>query len=663
MAQARKKARAEQLLAIRTIGVSDSALAAVLERVQSNPEILEEYSAAPSTFRKKVQAPVREQFEQLSVALQLPLLGGGTMSWQVLDFGLLLRHFVSKSNSYKELLLATVAKHGSTLHLVVVHDEIAAGNVLRSDNRRKFSPFYVAFEEFGLSLQCEYAWLSMAVITHHEVSQVEGGMSCCMRVLLRHLMLGHSSIANGIVIPVEPPKLIFAKLSPMLLDESAVKATFDSKGAAGIKPCLCCKNVVSLNSGLLQCDTSNYLIDITETNTERFDLSANTDIWNILDNLVSQRPQLNAGQFEELCKASGFTMNRYGLLFDHELRPHLPQPLQRWDGMHCLFSHGIAATELVVFLDVCKRQLNITYDDLEQFCNAAWLCRPNCRLDVKGIFSAKREKYSSQDNTWKGTASDLLSIYPLIHEFTERVVRPTALVPDEIASFAAMADIVRLYKRMKRSSSILPEHCAGMKDALGKFGLLHQKAYGTEHIKPKFHYCQHIPQQLSTQRVLVDCFTAERKHRSMKQIANPINITGGFSVAVLSRALANQLAQMPETLCSNVLCKPFCESAEVASMMKVPKAMISKSIDIHHATVSVGDVIISGRRALQVKACVQTHELALVVSVYEFHSMQGSGELWKQTQQGLFSVGTSTLEFVQPSYWCFQDESTLLTLE
>ena len=229
---------------------------------------------------------------------------------------------------------------------------------------------------------------------------------------------------------------------------------------------------------------------------------------------------LNVGQLEELCKATGFNFNEHGVLFDTDLRPYMPQPLQRWDAMHCFLSHGTAATEMVVFLDASKRKLIITYADLEVFCNAAWMCQPNRKPDFKVVFSSKREKYSSQDSSWKGTAADLLGIFPLVHEFAERVMRPTSLMNDEIASFTAMANVVRIYKRLKRSRTITAEQCDLFQNALQSHGVLHKLAYGDEFIKPKFHYSQHIPLQLRTLKLLVDAFTVERKHKSAKAIAN-----------------------------------------------------------------------------------------------------------------------------------------------
>ena len=359
-----KKARIhEEMMQCRVPTVSDSAFAQVMKQIKLHPALLEDCDK--SGFRKNLQAGPQRQFDECSVTLRLPLLAGGDMLWRILDLGKLLQLFVAKSAAYGELLQNSMAKHGPIHRLIIVHDEISAGNVLRSDNRRKFSPLYVAFEEYGLALQSEYAWLALGCITHAEAQLIDGGLSNVIRILLRHLFLGENSIASlGIVIPFSQPKLLFVKLSPFLLDEAAVKTTFDCKGAAGIRPCISCKNTVSASSDLVANDPSNYLCDVSEINVSRFDVNSNADIFATVDDLLVQSASLNVGQLEELCKAAGFNINRFGVLFDRDLRPFLPEPLQRWDPLHCLFSHGIASTEMVAFLDAIKRKLKIVRGSL-----------------------------------------------------------------------------------------------------------------------------------------------------------------------------------------------------------------------------------------------------------------------------------------------------------
>ena len=126
MARESKRARYESLLAARVMGVSDSAFSAVLAKVAAHPDVLDIYNNGRK-FREELQKPVEKQFQETAVCLKLPLKGGGDMSWEVMDLGLLLRLFVSKCPAYKQLLETTMQQHGSKLSLLIVRDEIAAG--------------------------------------------------------------------------------------------------------------------------------------------------------------------------------------------------------------------------------------------------------------------------------------------------------------------------------------------------------------------------------------------------------------------------------------------------------------------------------------------------------------------------------------------------------
>ena len=153
-------------------------------------------------------------------------------------------------------------------------------------------------------------------------------------------------------------------------------------------------------SGLREADPTGYLIDITEVDVNKFDMNSNADIFAIVDDLVARSAALNVGERDQLSKATGVNLSPDGILLDMSLRPHLPEPLNRWDVMHCFYSHGVASTELVAFLAACKSHMGITYKDLELFCSAAWICpKFKHKLDAKVVFSAKRELYTHNDKT------------------------------------------------------------------------------------------------------------------------------------------------------------------------------------------------------------------------------------------------------------------------
>ena len=81
-------------------------------------------------------------------------------------------------------------------HLVLYLDELAGGNPLRPDNSRKVCAWYIGFKEFQGWLQCETMWFPIACLRGNIISQVNGGLSCCTRMILETVLLNHSFITG-----------------------------------------------------------------------------------------------------------------------------------------------------------------------------------------------------------------------------------------------------------------------------------------------------------------------------------------------------------------------------------------------------------------------------------------------------------------------------------
>eukprot|EP00959_Pyramimonas_sp_CCMP1952_P435887 9127497-Pyramimonas_sp.AAC.1 len=63
---------------------------------------------------------------------------------------------------------------------------------------------------------------------------------------------------------------------------------------------------------------------------------------------------------------------------------------------------------------------------------------------------------------------------------------------------------------------------------------LQQKAWGLECWLPKSHYVTHLPRQLQDQGMLVSTFMHERKHKTVKQYADPRHNTSSFEKSLLT---------------------------------------------------------------------------------------------------------------------------------
>lgn len=74
----------------------------------------------------------------------------------------------------------------------------------------------------------------------------------------------------------------------------------------------------------------------------------------------------------------------------------------------------------------------------------------------------------------------------------------------------------------------------------------HKHAYGEHHLRPKCHYAWHLTKQVQTVGKLLDCFTAERKHKGYKALAagNTSN-QPDFAVTALLELVERELQSRP----------------------------------------------------------------------------------------------------------------------
>jgi len=84
----------------------------------------------------------------------------------------------------------------------------------------------------------------------------------------------------------------------------------------------------------------------------------------------------------------------------------------------------------------------------------------------------------------------------------------------EVKSFLALFDVTQTLQEMKLLEPV-PQQ---LRDRLAIEQRLHsdahKEAYGTQHVKPKHHYSQHIPKDIN--HMLIDTAPCERKERLVK---------------------------------------------------------------------------------------------------------------------------------------------------
>ena len=593
--KAAKRRRLQQLVGLK--GITINALAALIATLHENPQ----KPVSANTLRRTVD----QAYEQVAHVIKLPLLAGGSWDWHVCRIDKLLDFFANQNPIYRRFLGEALAcTTDNCLNLILYCDEVTPGNALRPDNARKFWSFYIGFAEMPAStLYREQFWLPIGVLRTTFAGKVTAGISNCVRLLVRSILLDPCRAASvGFACKTGPgegvPSLIRIRKIKVLADESALKFVFSNKGASGLRFCLLCRNVVSISSNLT--DGQAYLVDASCSDPTLFHEATDESIWKTWDNLAAKQGTLTKTAFAELEKASGFTYHPDALLSDKRLRRYVtPASAYTMDWLHNFLANGTASVEITLFLGACKRQLGIAYEHLDKLVGADW-AYPASRSQhkVDASFSAAADKHS--DSGFRGTGSQVLMLYPVLRFLALKTVLPSKCLDDSCHSFLAMCDLLDVCLQVRAGSSSSAEMVASIQ----KHFEMHKTAYGNEYIKPKHHFAFHNALGKQEGDVWIDCFVHERKHQVVKQAASMVKNTSKYECSVLGRVLLEQQRQLESTALEDVLFDPSTTDEDISRLLGKPMT-IAKRLQHKVLVIAVGDFVLHNHQIYCVKACMQ----------------------------------------------------------
>ena len=122
-------------------------------------KILEDVRASDSDFnysiREALDGAFHARFQEVALAVDLPLKGEGSFRWEFADPGLLLAKMVRECPALASVYLAAIREsppgESNPWHLILAWDEFAPGDKLHTDNRRKCMVLSFSFRELGQS--------------------------------------------------------------------------------------------------------------------------------------------------------------------------------------------------------------------------------------------------------------------------------------------------------------------------------------------------------------------------------------------------------------------------------------------------------------------------------------------------------------------------------
>ena len=519
-----KRRRLDNLVGTR--GVSQRGLVEVARKLAEAP--------GPVT-RQDIQSHLAATLNEVSDIVKLPMQDGTEFEWTVGSADKLLRYVAGRSETFNALLSRAVASAGGEpLRMILYMDEVTPGDALALWHGSKFWAMYFIFLDFGPDmLQCEALWLPIAVLKHDTCVGVDGGLSCAVRLLLRHMLLGPGGLARqGAGVQLGgAQKLVRARLVHLLADMDAHRALWLYTGASGYRPCMRCANICMKKGRPAPGEFS-----ILCSRWAHFAPQTDEDVWKLFDDLGVQKATLGKTAYKALETKKGLHYHPLGLLADKELREHVKPSMMAYDPMHNLWANGVVGVEVGCFLKACKKKLKVTFADVRRFVQKWTL--PKCRRGgwQKAMFSKSHE--SSCAKHFRAGASELIGCFPLVVAFAEERIAPNRGMQREVESLRAcarMVDLAMAGKSLQRTS--VAECIASMEVLMDS----HQAAYGSKHIKPKHHYAFH---NAAEELKALDCFATERHNKMLKAVGDCVNNHTRLEEAVLGGALLEQVRQL-----------------------------------------------------------------------------------------------------------------------
>lgn len=137
---------------------TDSALATLLEELARRPFV-------GTTSRREVsKAACLEYDDDIGCTITLLLDDGKQFEWHLCRPDALLHRLAEASPALRRMFEVAPSSPSAPWDIVLAHDEVTPGSVLKPMNERKFIAFYITFRQFGPYVRMDSCWFPLAVL-------------------------------------------------------------------------------------------------------------------------------------------------------------------------------------------------------------------------------------------------------------------------------------------------------------------------------------------------------------------------------------------------------------------------------------------------------------------------------------------------------------------
>ena len=401
-------------------------------------------------------------------------------------------------------------------------------------------------------------------------------------------------------------------MSPRIADERAIKESVLSKGAGGFKFCLCCANAALPSNDARLPDPTGYLTPGDNPDASAFQPMTSSLLKGIQTRLREAKQAMGPDDFKELELEFGFSYNQFSVLQDPILNVDLVATFT-WDWCHCLVISGALNNELWLAMKVFSKS-GVTAADLDSYLNLyTW---PQCYARPPVMV----ECFNKDGEKLKATASELISLVPVLAVWLQRVVAPRLREEHKpvLRSLLLLCRVIQLCTVAGLPGRIDP---AAMTEAVSAYLGAHNDAYGAAFWVPKMHFIIHLGAMLAVHGLLLNTLVCERKHKEVKRLATGRTNTTSYDLGMLKEMTVQHISELSIPLVFCGLLRPY-------PMPKNRLDALKQLVDIGNAKcLTSATCMANARRISHGDVCTFSHEGSFSVGeVYVFFSVGEGGE-------------------------------------
>ena len=439
----------------------------------------------------------------------------------------MLQYIMSQSKCYKACF-DTAFGTNDTMDVLLYADETTGGNVLATASSKQYYFIHVAIKQIG-HLRLEEAWWPLTAIPARDLKLIRGQLSAVMALVCRSI---DKQNKEGICLG---EKTLHANVFALVGDYDAIAKTFAAKGAAGLKPCCLCQNILMKSSSVPMAD--DYFKSIACPSVNAFQQYKADELIGCYDKLLSETKRSTQKFKDESETTFGFSLLDDGVLACHTARSMLTIHKVVFDSQHNYFSNGIATSEMVLMLEHFTKSSGLTLTDIQRSVREVAWCCANRNFSSPSLRSWLFDERLWKGTMYKGSATQLWYAMPLFNWFLQTFSNDRIM--PQLQSWNALMEVYLSLKAFR--------HDAGNPQELASKQQIHQELfchYFPNDVRPKHHLRLHMPKQYE-KLLYVDCWCLEKKHQKYKQhladrLQHQYEKGNGFS----SRQVAGRLLLM-----------------------------------------------------------------------------------------------------------------------